>query len=224
MSNLAVNSNLLETLSVLILLSSFVLMASKRINSYIKTFRIQSFLIALAAGIMGLRSLISEGRWDFLVVCLLIMIFKVLYIPNMLNKTYKNVSYKVEKDFILNIPILVLLCCGLVVFSYFTLTGVDGLSQDVLNLQLVNAVSVIWIGLLFMISRKKAIGQIIGFLVIENGLYITAMYSTQEMPFIVDLGIFIDLLTFVLIMGVMTFRINEKFESIDTDQLNNLKG
>ncbi|WP_088228439.1 NADH-quinone oxidoreductase subunit K [Desulfosporosinus sp. FKB] len=218
------NSNLLETLSVLILLSSFVLMANKRINSYIKTFRIQSFLIALAAGIMGLRSLMSEGRWDFLVVCLLIMILKVLYIPNMLNKTYKNVSYKVEKDFILNIPILVLLCCGLVVFSYFTLSGVDGISQDVLNMQLVNSVSVIWIGLLFMISRKKAIGQIIGFLVIENGLYITAMYSTQGMPFIVDLGIFIDLLTFVLIMGVMTFRINEKFDSIDTDQLNNLKG
>ncbi|MGC7871288.1 hydrogenase [Desulfosporosinus sp. SYSU MS00001] len=224
MSNLAVNSNLLETLSVLILLSSFVLMANKRINSYIKTFRIQSFLIALAAGIMGLQSLMSEGRWDFLVVCLLIMILKVLYIPSMLNKTYKNVSYKVEKDFILNIPILVLLCCGLVVFSYFTLSGVDGISQDVLNMQLVNSVSVIWIGLLFMISRKKAIGQIIGFLVIENGLYITAMYSTQGMPFIVDLGIFIDLLTFVLIMGVMTFRINEKFDSIDTDQLNNLKG
>ncbi|AFM39396.1 hydrogenase 4 membrane component (E) [Desulfosporosinus acidiphilus SJ4] len=224
MSSFAVSSNLLETLSGLILLSSFVLTANKRINSYIKTFRIQSFLIALAAGIMGIQSLLSEGRWDFVAVCLLIFILKVLYIPNALSKTYANVRYKVEKDFILNIPILVLLCSGLVVFTYFTLTGVDGISQNALNIQLVNSVSVIWIGLLFMISRKKAIGQIIGFLVIENGLYITAMFSTQGMPFIVDVGIFIDLLTFVLIMGVMTFRINEKFDSIDTDQLNNLKG
>lgn len=224
MSDFAVGSNLLETLSVLILLSSFVLMANKRISSYIKTFRIQSLLIALAAGILGVRSLLGEGRWDILVVCLLIVILKVIYIPNALNKTYANVSYKVEKDFILNIPILILFCCGLVVFSYFTLATVDGISQGLFNLQLVNSVSVIWIGLLFMISRKKALGQIIGFLVIENGLYITAVFSTQGMPFIVDLGIFIDLLTFVMIMGIMTFRINEQFDSIDTEQLNNLKG
>lgn len=224
MFNLAVSSNLLETLSVLILLSSFVLMANKRIHSYIKTFRIQSFLIALAAGIMGIRSVVSEGRWDFLAVCLLIIALKVIYIPNALSRTYANVSYKVVKDFILNIPILVLFCCGLVVFSYFTLPAIDGMGLDSFKLQLVNSVSVIWIGLLFMISRKKAIGQIIGFLVIENGLYITAMFTTQGMPFIVDLGIFIDLLSFVMIMGVMTFRLNEQFDSIETDQLNKLKG
>ncbi len=218
------SENLLETLSVLILLSSFVLMANKRISSYIKSFRIQSMLIALAAGVMGVRSLSDEGRWDILIVCILIVVLKVIYIPGLLNRTYASVRYKVEKDFILNIPILVLVCCGLVVFSYFTLATIDGSSQGMSNIQLVNSVSVIWIGLFFMISRKKALGQIIGFLVIENGLYITAMLATQGMPFIVDLGIFIDLVTFVLIMGMLTFRINDQFDSIDTDQLNNLKG
>ncbi len=217
-------SDFLDTLSVLILLSSFVLMANKRIKSYIETFRIQSLLIALVAGIMGVDSLLTEGRFDILVVCLLIIILKVIYIPALLHRTYVNVKYKVEKDFILNIPILIIVCCGLVVFSYFTLATVDGLNESIFNIQFVNSVSVIWIGLFFMISRKKAIGQIIGFLVIENGLYITAMLSTQGMPFIVDLGISIDLLTAVMIMGLMVFRINEKFDSIDTDQLNNLKG
>ncbi|AFV01733.1 hydrogenase, membrane subunit 2-like protein [Dehalobacter sp. UNSWDHB] len=218
------SENLLETLSVLILLSSFVLMANKRISSYIKSFRIQSMLIALAAGVMGVRSLLDEGRWDILIICILIVVLKVIYIPGLLNRTYASVRYKVEKDFILNIPILVLVCCGLVIFSYFTLVTIDGSSQGMSNMQLVNSVSVIWIGLFFMISRKKALGQIIGFLVIENGLYITAMLATQGMPFIVDLGIFIDLVTFVLIMGMLTFRINDQFDSIDTDQLNNLKG
>jgi hydrogenase-4 component E len=173
---------------------------------------------------MGVRSLSDEGRWDILIVCILIVVLKVIYIPGLLNRTYASVRYKVEKDFILNIPILVLVCCGLVVFSYFTLATIDDSSQGMSNMQLVNSVSVIWIGLFFMISRKKAIGQIIGFLVIENGLYITAMLATQGMPFIVDLGIFIDLVTFVLIMGMLTFRINDQFDSIDTDQLNNLKG
>ncbi|UWG95366.1 hydrogenase [Dehalobacter sp. DCM] len=223
-SDLAVGSKILETLSVLILLSAFLLMANKRINSYIKSFRLQSFLIALTAGIMGIRSLFNEGRWDILIVCVLIIALKVILIPARLSKTYANVRYKVEKDFIWNIPILILVCCGLVVFSYFTLAGVEGISGESSNLQLVNSVSVIWIGLFFMISRKKAIGQIIGFLVIENGLYITAMLVTHGMPFIVDLGIFIDLLTFVMIMGLITFRLNDQFDSIDTDQLKNLKG
>jgi hydrogenase-4 component E len=149
---------------------------------------------------------------------------KVIYIPNLLNKTYAKTEYQVEKDFILNIPILVLVCCGLVVLSYFCLSTIDGINDGMINVEVVNSISVILIGLFFMISRRKAIGQIIGFLVIENGLFITAMFSTQGMPFVVDMGIFIDLLTAVMEMGVMVFKINEEFDSINIDKLNNLKG
>ena len=213
-------SDLFDTLSVLILLSSFILMASKRIKSYIKTFRFQSMLIAIAAGIAGVKSIMEEGRIDVLVVCLAIIILKVIYIPNLLNKTYANVDYKVEKDFLLNIPMLIIVCGGLVVFSYFSTSTIDGLN----TMQVVNSISLILIGLFFMISRKKAIGQIIGFLVIENGLFITAMFATKGMPFIVDIGIFVDMLSAVMIMRVMVFKINEKFDSINIAKLNNLKG
>lgn len=216
--------NYFDTMSGLILFSSFILMANKRIKSYITTFRVQSLLIAIAAGIMGIITPIEEGRFHILVICLLIVVLKVIFIPNLLNKTYAHTEYKVEKDFILNIPILVLMCCALVVFSYFSLSTTDGINSGIINTRVVNSVSVILIGLLFMISRKKAIGQIVGFLVIENGLYITALFSTNGMPFIVDVGIFIDILTAVIILGFMVFRINEKFESIDTDKLNNLRG
>jgi hydrogenase-4 component E len=167
---------------------------------------------------------LEEGAVDVLIVCFIIVGLKVIYIPNLLGKTYANVEYQVEKDFILNIPILVLICSGIVVFSYFTIASIDGLSKGVISAQLVNAISLILIGLFFMISRKKAIGQIIGFLVIENGLFVTAMFVSDGMPFIVDMGIFIDLVTAVMIMGIMVFRINEKFESINIDKLNHLKG
>ena len=217
-------SDFLNIISVLILLSSFVLMANKRIKSYIKTFRIQSALLALAVGMTGIRSIIEEGRFDVLAICLAIVILKVITIPNLLLKTYANTKFKVEKDFILNIPSLVLVCCGLVVFSYFSVSTIDGINKGALNMQVVNSISVILIGLFFMISRKKAIGQIIGFLEIENGLFITALFATQGMPFVVDMGIFIDLITAVMVMGLMVFRINDKFESINIDNLNNLKG
>lgn len=213
-----------DLLSVLILLSSFILVSHKRIKSYIKTFRIQSALIALTAGIMGLQSLAAEGSLDILLVCVIIVLLKVVYIPRLLHKTYGNVENKVEKDFFLNIPLLIIICCGLVVFTYFSVSGISSLSEDHINLQVVNSFSVILIGLFFMISRKKALGQMIGFLVIENGIFVTAMFSTHGMPFIVDIGIFIDMITAILIMGIMVVQINEKFESININKLRNLKG
>jgi hydrogenase-4 component E len=151
-------SSLFDILSVMILLSSFVLMANKRIKSYIKTFRIQSLLIAIVAGILGIQLIINEGRVDVLIVCIIIVLLKVIYIPNLLRRTYLGVEHRVEKDFIWNIPILVLICCGLVVFIYFSITAIEGISEDISTIQLVNSVSVVLIGLFFMISRKKAIG------------------------------------------------------------------
>lgn len=216
--------NYLDTLSVLILLSSFILVSNKRISSYIRTFRLQSLLIAIGAGMMGMESFYVEGHFDILLVCLIMIVLKVIYIPNLLSKTYDNVEHKVEKDFFLNIPIMIFVCCLLVVFSYFSVSTIDGINTGTVNMQIVNLVSVVLIGLFFMITRKKAIGQIVGFLVIENGLFVTAMFATQGMPFIVDLGIFIDLLTGVLIMGLMVFKINEQFDSIDINKLKNLRG
>lgn len=201
-----------------------MLMAAKRIKSYIATFRLQSVLIALAAGIMGVRSAVTEGSFDVLVVCIIIIALKVIYIPNLLHKTYSGIEHKVEKDFFLNIPLLILICCGIVVFTYFSVSRVAGISEGAINAQVVSSVSLVLIGIFFMISRKKAIGQIVGFLVIENGIFVTAMFSTNGMPFIVDLGTFIDIITAVLIMGIIVFKINDKFDSIDINKLKNLRG
>lgn len=214
----------LDLLSVLILLTAIMLVSHKRIRSYIRAFRLQSILIAIIAGYMGVQSLMTEGTFDILIICVIIIALKVVLIPMLLHKTFANIEDKVEKDFYLNIPILILMSCFLVVFSYFTLSGISGLDEGHVNLQVVNAFSVILIGFFFMISRKKAIGQIIGYLVMENGIFVTAIFSTHGMPFIVDIGIFIDMITAVLIMGVMVVQINDKFDSININNLRNLKG
>lgn len=75
-----------------------------------------------------------------------------------------------------------------------------------------------------MISRKKAIGQIVGFLVIENGIFVTALFATHGMPFIVDIGILMDILVAVVIMGMMVFKIDEKFGNINVDKIKDLRG
>ncbi len=216
--------NYLNLVSILILLSSFILVANKRIISYINTFRLQSLLLALLAGVMGIYSFLEEGEIDVMIVCLITIVVKVILIPRLLKRTVKKVEYRVLKDFFLNIPTLILICCGLFVLTYFSVSTIDDIKDPQIKTYLVNSISVILIGLLFMISRKKAIGQIIGFLVMENGLFTTAILTTNGMPMIVELGLFFDVLTAVLIMGIMVFRINENFDSIDINKMRNLKG
>lgn len=216
---------LLNLFSMCILISSFALVASKRIMSYIRTFRIQSLLLASVAAVYSLYYLLAEGRLEGIIIIFLITVaLKVIYIPSMLKRISLRVEYKVEKDFFISIPISIIICCGLVIFTWFVVSRIPGLNTGSNVEFLVQCISVILIGLFFMISRKKAIGQIIGFLVIENGMFLTAMLMTSGMPMIVEFGIFFDLLTAVIIMGVFVFRINETFEHIDINKLRNLRG
>jgi hydrogenase-4 component E len=218
-------SPILNIFSVSILISTFSLIASKRIMSYIRAFRIQSVLLAIVAAIFSIYYIIEEGRFEgIIIIFLLIVALKVIYIPNMLKKISDKVEYKVEKDFFINIPTSIIICCGIVIFTWFVVSKIPELSNGYSGSFLVQSISVILIGLFFMISRKKAIGQIIGFLVIENGMFLTAILLTSGMPMIVEFGIFFDLLTAVLIMGIFVFRINETFEHIDINKLRNLKG
>ena len=214
----------LSLLSILILLSAFMLVANKRVNSYIGTFRIQSALLVIVAVVIGAYQMPRSSGWELLILAVVTLAVKVIYIPHLLQRTVKQVEYHVAKDFFVSIPIGILICCGLVVLAYAVVAALGDVITPVVRLYLVDTLAVVLMGLFFMASRKRAVGQIIGLLMVENGIFSAAILSTRGMPMIVELGIFFDLLTAVLIMGVLVFRINENFDSIDMDKLNNLKG
>jgi len=217
-------SNLLDILSALILLTAFLLVASKKITSYIKLFRFQSLIISLGALMVGWNSFLGEGHIDIIIITVIMIALKVIYIPRTLNKLYEDIEHIIEKDFFANIPILVMGCIVLVVAVYFGLENIAGINQGSTYLRIVGLISVVLIGIIFMISRKKAIGEIVGYLVIENGIFSIALFTVGGVPLIVDLGIFVDLLTGVIIMKFMVYRINEQFFSTNINKLTNLKG
>ncbi|OPX43719.1 hydrogenase-4 component E [Ruminiclostridium hungatei] len=217
--------NMLNLLSILMLISAFSLIANKRQNSYISTFRFQSALLAGISLLVSVRAMIVTKAFDeVLIMFMLIVVFKVVVIPRYMKSTAERVEYKVEKDFFINIPMSMIICCGLVVLSWYVIYNIDGITDLDTKNYLIYSFSVVLLGLFFMISRKKAIGQIIGFLVIENGMFLAAMLTTEGMPMIVELGLFFDLLTAFIIMGIFVFKINSTFESIDINKLKNLKG
>ncbi len=86
------------------------------------------------------------------------------------------------------------------------------------------SVSMVLIGLFLMISRKKALMQVVGLLTIENGLFLLALSTTYGLPLLVEVGIFLDVGFSISVLGLFAFRMNRVFETMDTTTLRNLKG
>jgi hydrogenase-4 component E len=79
------------------------------------------------------------------------------------------------------------------------------------------------IGFFIMVDRRRAVTQILGFLMLENGIFLLALLTTYGVPFIVEMGVFLDVLVAVLIMEVFVYHIKDNFDSIDVGELGKLK-
>jgi len=82
---------------------------------------------------------------------------------------------------------------------------------------------VVMVAFLIMITRRKAITQVVGFLSMENGLFLAATSATYGMPMVVELGIALDVLIGVIILGVFFFQIRDQFDSLDIHHMERLK-
>ena len=111
----------------------------------------------------------------------------------------------------------------IVIFSFGLAQPIAELANTTTRSALGIAVSVILLAFLMMITRRKALTQVVGFLSMENGLFFGAMSATYGMPMIVELGVAFDVLVAMLVLGVFFFQIRERFDSVDTRHLEKLK-
>ncbi len=219
MSEIVFGSNLMQLLISLILVSTFMILGSTRLYSCVRAFGFQSFLLACVAGTVAY----STGKYDIYIVSALTLIIKAMVIPYMFIYIIREI--KVKREIALYVGISPSLIIGgiLVVISYYLIRSIN-IITELSSFALSASMSLVSIGLFIMISRKKAIMQMLGILIMENGLFLGAISLTYGMPLLVELGIFFDVLIGALIMGILIFRINKTFESIDTDMLKTLIG
>ena len=219
MSEVIFGSKIMQLLIAFILVSTFMILGSTRLYSCVRAFGIQSFLLACVAGIVAY----STEKNDIYIVALLTLIIKSAVIPYIFIYIIREIKVKREVELYVNISPSIIIGGILVVISYYLIRSISIISE-LSSLALSASVSLVSIGLFIMISRKKALMQMLGILVMENGLFLGAISLTNGMPLLVELGIFFDVLIGVLIMGILIFRINKTFESIDTDMLKTLIG
>lgn len=219
MSEMYIGSGLVESLIALILASTFMILGSKRFYTCVRTFGFQSLLLALVAAIVAY----STGKNELYIMALLTLIIKTILIPHIFILISKKIGVKRYIELYVNIAPSLLIGGLLFVISYYIVQSIN-VNTPQLNNALPVSMAMIFIGPFMMMSRKKTLTQIFGILIMENGLFLGTITLTSGMPMIVELGIFFDVLVGVLVMGIVVFRINETFESTDTDELRTLIG
>jgi hydrogenase-4 component E len=210
----------LSTLSASVaLLFGVALLWRRSLSAYIKAFRWQSLVLATAFALIGYFG----HDHDLYVVAVILLALKVIIIPRYLNRLYQRVGGEREAQPYVNIATSLIVAGLLVMLAYAITRPLVMVSKAPTRGGIPLAVGLIFVGLFVIVSRRKALTQIVGFLVLENGVALLAALCTYGIPLIVELGVFLDALMGFLVMQVIVYHIRDTFESIDVEQLSQLK-
>jgi len=201
------------------LLTALIVLWRKGIPSYIAAYRWQSWLLAAVTAIIGMFT----GEPAMYVVALALLLLKGIAIPALLRTMLRRVGIPPQVKPYVNTEISLLIAGLLVLFAYVlarpwtlvtTLPTRDGLPL---------AMALLFVSLFIIVSRKKAITQVIGFLMLENAIALLAAVGTYGVPLLVEIGVALDALMVFLVMQIFVYHIHETFDTIDVEELTRLK-
>jgi hydrogenase-4 component E len=208
----------LDLLLILVLALNFVALGVSRIQAAIEAVAMQGVLLGffplflhgeigpraflLAAGMVGLKGIV---------------------IPLLLSRAMREANIQHEITPVISFMSSVLLGAvgtGLALVFAYPLP----LATSHADLLLVPAsLATVWVGFLMLTTRKKAIMQVVGYLILENGIFLFGLLLLEAMPFLVEVGVLLDLFTGVFVMGIIIHHVSREFASISTEHLSELK-
>ena len=212
-------AQLINLLAALQLLLAFAMLSQRRIVSLVNLYALQGLVLAATAFIVAWSTGLDHLVWSGL----LTLALKVVLVPWLLHRLIRRLDVKWDVEPLLNIPATMLAGLAVVVFAFNLAQPISELAQSVTRPTLGIALACVLLSFLMMITRRKAIPQVIGFLAMENGLFLAATGATHGMPMVVELGIALDVLVGVFIFGVFFFQIRETFDSLDLEHMEKLK-
>jgi hydrogenase-4 component E len=201
---------MLHVLLIVFLISLFYLSIANRMTTYVNVLAMQGILLFFVA----FFELKNINTLNLILILLETVIFKSLAVPLFLKYILKrnNITREAEPY----LPNFVSLIITIILSNTMEEGKLD-------KMFFVVALSTLFTGLYFIASRRKIITHVMGYLVIENGVFVLSLAVGNEMPMLVNLGIMLDIFASVLILGVFLNKIGDVFKDIDVNQLTNLK-
>jgi hydrogenase-4 membrane subunit HyfE len=212
-------AQLINLFAAVLLLLTFAMISQRRILSLIHLFTMQGATLVAATVVVGYVTHQHHLYWS----AGLTLILKVLLIPWLLHRAIDRLNVRWDVETLINIPTTMLIGILLVIFAFNLALPISTLSSSIARGTLGIALACLLLSFMMMITRSKAVPQVIGFLSMENGLFFAAIAATYGMPMVVELGIALDVLVGILILGVFMFQIREQFDNLDIRNLEKLK-
>ena len=217
-ASLSLLQQLVLVLAALVLFTSFALLAQARLVSAIHVFAWQGALVAAVTTVVAVTSRSHHLYFS----AVLTLLLKALLIPWMLHRLTRRLELDRHVESLGRPALTIMAGVALVIFSYWLVLPL--VEQELTFTRNIVAISlaVLLIGLLTMVFRQQAVIQVLGFMSMENGLFLAAVSATAGMPLIVELGVAFDVLVAMVLFGVFFFQIRESIDSLDVDRLNRL--
>ena len=205
--------------SSIVLIAGFLLLWRRGLSAHIDAFTLQSVALAATTGLVAYFTGNAELYW----VAGLLIALKGIGIPLLLRRMARRFGTERELAPYVNTATSLLIGGLLVLLAYIVMRPIVQLSHLPTRAGMPLAMGLVFVSLFVIVSRKKALTQVIGFLMLENGIALLAVLGTYGIPLIVEIGVFLDVLMGFLVMQIFVYQIHETFESLDVEQLNRLR-
>lgn len=213
-------SSATNLLAGLFLLSALSAVIQRRVAGAILGYAWNSRVLAAIAALVAIET--RERHIWF--AAALVLAIKGILIPRVLRRTAARGRARGEAESFVSATTAMLLCGALVVIGFTQTRELFGASRTILASCLPVSVAVALVGLFQMVSHRAALAQVVGLVLMENGIFLAAISLTYGMPLVVEMGVLLDVLVGVALLGFFVGRIEESFESADTSLLTSLKG
>ena len=219
MAGTPLDLQILNTLAAILLLLSFSMLAQRRIVTMVNLLATQGAILCIATVLLAWRT----GENHLYLSAALTLALKVILLPWLLHRLIRRLDVYWDTETMINAPSTMLIGLLVVIFAFGLAQPISALASTATRSTIGIAIAVILLSFLTMITRRKAMSQVVGFLSMENGLFFGAMSTTYGMPMVVELGVALDVLVAMLVLGVFFFQIREQFDSLDLHHLESLR-
>ena len=210
--------NMSDCIMIILLLTNLSLLASSRLGACIRIMTFQGIIIAFLP-ILAVKETHTAFSYYPYLLALVILTVKGILFPVLLKYTLRSVNVRREIEPFVGYGASIIIGVVALILSFWVCSQIPIHDTMLSASALPIAIFTIFCGLFMIVSRVKAITQVIGYIVFENGIYVFGSALLIEQSFLVEVGIILDVFVVIFIMGIMTFHINRAFDHIDTDRL-----
>ncbi len=203
---------------MLVLILNFFVLGTSRLHAVINA-------AALQGAVLGLLALLMHGftGWLPLAVGCGTVLIKGFAIPAMLRRAMREASIRREIEPFIGFISSLLACAAGTGFAIVFAHTLPLAPQHVGSLLVPASLATVLTGFIVLSTRRKAITQVAGYLILENGVFIMGLGLLEAIPFLVEAGVLLDLFVAIFVMGIIIYQINREFASLDTAHLSSLK-